>query len=101
MTETDEKSDVVKFLLEQISGTWDDAYPTVLSFNDPHKTVVADVNGDLRMLSQTLLYAREIEPADVRAAVEEHGRPAILLFSRVSHRFQQEDFEDLHPDDPT
>lgn len=83
--------------LEEIRGTWDRDDPRVLAFADEYETVVADVDGELRALSGGLVYARRTTTEKVAVHAELEGEPQIAHLSEFSHRFDREDFEELHP----
>jgi len=87
--------DVVENLVDQIRDTWTSSDPLVLAFEDDESNpIVADVDGELRVLSSALVYPREVDHEDVREALDRHGRPAVDHLSDHSDRFDREAFED-------
>ena len=82
-------------LLEPIRDTWATSDPKVLAFEDGETNpVLADVDGELRVLSSNLVYPREVDLEDVREATERHGRPSVEHLSDHEARFDREAFED-------
>lgn len=59
------------------------------------RPVVARVGGDLRMMSDRVVYAREINVEDVSVAWDRHGEPEIVPFSTQSDRIRLSDFRDV------
>jgi len=87
--------DVVENLVDQIRGTWDDDDPLVMAFEDGESNpVVADVDGELRVLSSSIVFPREVDHEDVREALDRHGRPSVDHLSEHSDRFDRGTFED-------
>jgi hypothetical protein len=79
--------------VEKIRGTWPDADPKVLVWRaDGKHPHVVDVHGDLRLLNQGLVYARDVDVNDVRHAIERRGLPDVIPLSETS--YCREEFED-------
>ncbi|QGN05871.1 hypothetical protein Hrd1104_00235 [Halorhabdus sp. CBA1104] len=87
--------DAVAELLDKIADTWDQDDPRVLLFEDENRSCVADVDGELRLLSSGLVYARRLEETDVRVAADRHGIPEVVPLSAERHRFEKRHFEDV------
>jgi hypothetical protein len=79
--------------LDRLDSTHD---PTVAIF-DHHEDqpVIAKVGDELRMLSNALIYAREIDVEDVRKAWDEHGEPRLDPIHTQAHRFGASDFREV------
>lgn len=88
-------TDEIDDLLEEIGGQWDQDDPDVLIFANEDRSCVADVDGDLRLLSFGLIQARTVGKDDIRVAVDRHGLPRVVPLSTQSHRFDKDDFEDV------
>jgi hypothetical protein len=88
-------TDAIAELLEEIADTWDREDPRVLLFDDEDRSCVADVDGELRLLSSGLVYARRLEETDVRVAADRHGLPEVVPLSAERHRFEKRHFEDI------
>lgn len=89
----------IEYRLEEITDTWDSEDPTVLELPGEREPVVADVNGTLHLLHSGLIYSRKIGVSDIREHLGQHeGGPRTRPLSEFSHRFDREDFEDLHPE---
>lgn len=80
-------------------GDWSEEDPDVLALPGEKAPVVADVNGDLRVLHSGLVYARRVEHDEIRQHIEEHRAdprsPRVASLSEFSHRFDRSGFEDL------
>ncbi|SEO73111.1 hypothetical protein SAMN05216388_1017133 [Halorientalis persicus] len=89
--------DPVADALDRIAEQWDNDDPEVLVFRDDEgvNPTVADVDGDLRLLSMNLVQARAIGEDDVRAGWDRYGKPDIVSLSTQSHRFGKRHFEDV------
>lgn len=89
--------DAVADALDRIAGQWDSDDPEVLIFRDKEgmQPTIADVDGDLRLLSSALVQARQIDIEDVRAGWDRHGEPDIVPLSTQSFRFEKRHFEDV------
>jgi hypothetical protein len=91
-----ERDDPVQNVLDELDRLDNSHDPTVAIFRrQEFKPVVAKVGGDLRLLSSSLIYAREIEVEDVRVAWDRHGEPDLVSLSTQSHRFDASDFREV------
>ena len=90
-------SDAVEEKLAQLDDLDDDVEdPNVLLHRGADgRPVVARVGGDLRMMSDRVVYAREIDVEDVSVAWDRHGEPEIVPFSTQSDRVRRADFREV------
>lgn len=89
-------TDDVQKKLDQLDDLDDADDPTVLIQDGADgKPVVATVDGELRMLSTRVLYARRVDVEDISAAWDRHGEPRLVDLSTQSFRFDAEDFREV------
>src|SRR6056297_1714205 len=92
--------DTIDERIELIRDTWSDEDPKVLAFDAPEAgdPVVADVDGELRFLSEQLVLPAATDADEIRAAADEYGRPRVAPLSAFDERFGRAHFEWNQPD---
>lgn len=79
---------------EQAMGDWSEEDPDALAW--PHKDkqpVVADVEGELRMFHDGLLYPHIMHDGELADLLGDLGEPSVMSLSKFEDRFEKGMFE--------
>lgn len=87
-------SDDATALVEEIAGTWETDDPQVLLFDGDDAPIVAHVDGALHLISSRLVYPRETDLTDLRAAIANRGTPDVVSLSAVTNRVTRDQLAD-------
>jgi hypothetical protein len=91
-----ERSDPVLAMLDELDRLDNSHDPTVALFRGHEaNSVVAKVGTGYRLMSTSIIHAREIDIEDIRVAWDEHGEPRTVSLSTQSHRFDAADFREV------
>lgn len=89
-------TDDVERKLDQLDDLDEADDPTVLLQDGADGTpVVAKADGELRMLSTRVVYARRVDVEDVSAAWDRHGELRLVDLSTQSFRSDADDFREV------